>query len=118
GGRAVGVPVVRELVTPVDDRANAVRVAFRDAARNEERRANVVPLQEVEDQRHRDLRAVGSLGEDAGAVRVLRVLADPDLLRVEVEGERDGGGLSCGPGHPLCGSVRWRRFPSGSWKLR
>src|SRR5205814_431064 len=115
---AMRVAVVCELVALIDDLANAVGMSFRDAARHEERRADPVPAQDVEDQGDADLRTVRSLGEDARLVRVLRVLADPDLLRVEVEGERGGGGPPGGPGHALCGSVRWRRFPSGSWKLR
>jgi hypothetical protein len=58
-------------------------------AGDEEGLAKAVPLEQFQDQRHRHLRAVRALREHAGSVGVGRIVADPDLLRIEVEREGD-----------------------------
>jgi len=71
------------------DLRHAVRVALGHAAGDEERLAQAVVGQQLEDQRHCHLRAVGALRQDARTVGVLGVVTDPHLLRIEVEGEGD-----------------------------
>src|SRR6478609_1953713 len=80
---------MRHLVPRGQDLRYPVRVALGHAAGDEERLAQTVAGQQLEDQRHRHLRAVGALREQSGKVGVLGVVADPHLLRVEVEGEGD-----------------------------
>src|SRR5512132_3479782 len=86
-----------ELVPAVDDRLDAVRVSFRDAAGNEECCPDSVPLQELEDQRDGHFGAVGPLRQDPRSIGVGSVLRDPHLFGVEVERERRRCALSCGP---------------------
>jgi hypothetical protein len=91
GRRRVRVAVVSKLVASGDDLLDSFRVVLGDAAGHEERRRHLVAGEQVEDQRHSNLGAVDALREDARPPGVLRVVGDPDLLGVEVEGEREGG---------------------------
>jgi hypothetical protein len=90
---------MRDLVPGRDDLLDPLRVALGDARRDEERGSDAVTLQQVQDQRDGDLRAVRALGQDAGLVRVRGVLADPHLLRVEIEREGRSGAHPIRP-HP------------------
>ena len=96
-GRGVGVAVMGDLVPGRDDRVDAFRMPLGHASRDVKRGLHSVPGQHVQDQRDRDLGSVGALREDAGGVRVRRVLADPDFLGVEVEGERGSATCSVRP---------------------
>jgi hypothetical protein len=89
--------VVADLVPVRDDLAHPVAVLLRHPPGDEERGLEVVPAQEREDLRHRHLGPVRALGERAGPFGVGRILADPDLLGVEVERESRRRALAVGP---------------------
>src|SRR5690606_7408550 len=82
GRGGVGVAVVADLVPARDDPADALRVPLGDPPRHEEGGGHAASLEDLEEARDGDLRAVRALREDAGPVGVRRVLANPDFLRV------------------------------------
>src|SRR5205085_4414293 len=75
-GRTVRVTVVGDLVTARDDLLHPLRMPFSHPAWDEEGRDYPVALQELEDQGDRDLRAVGSLGQNRRAIDVLGIVTD------------------------------------------
>ncbi len=86
-----------DLVPGGEDVADPVTVAFGVTAGNIERGRHAVPIQQVEEQRDGDLRAVGALRQHTRPVGVGRILAEPHLLGVEVE--RDTRRKRAPPGH-------------------
>jgi hypothetical protein len=89
--------VVADLMAGLQDLTHPLRIPLADAPRDEERLPQAVAGEQVEDQRHGDLGAVRALGEDPGPLGVGRVVADPDLLRIEVEREGDRAPRAAGP---------------------
>src|ERR1043166_7723749 len=100
------IAVVADLVPGGQDLAHALGVALRHPSRHEEGLAQVVPLEQLEDQGHGDLRAVGALGEHTGTIGVGRIVTDPDLLGVEVKREGNRSPSAPGPArHPTAWPV-------------
>ena len=87
----VEIAVVADLVAAPVDLGDHVRVALGGPPGDEEGGRDPVPVEEVEDQGHADLRAVGALGQDGEPVRVGGIARDPGRLGVQVEGEAHGG---------------------------
>ena len=84
------VAVHADLVALLKDAPHFVGVALGYATRDKERRRQPLLGKQGEDQLDGDLRAVRALREDTGTRGVGRILADPHLLGVEVEGEHEG----------------------------
>ena len=96
--------MVTDLVTARQDLLDPVGVALGDATGHEEGRGHVETVHQVEQQGDGDLRAVRALRERSRLVGVRRVLADPHLLRVEVEADDDVDRHAVGAhGPPLLG---------------
>jgi hypothetical protein len=68
-----------------DDLGNALRVTFGNSTRYEECGPHRFTLEKGQQFGHRDLRSIGALRKDTRLVGVLRVIADPNLLGIEVE---------------------------------
>ena len=96
--RFVEIPVMTDLVPATVDLGHHVWPALRRPPGNEERRLHLVPVEEVQDQRHAHLGAIRALRHHAEPFDVRRVARDPRRLRVEIE--RDGHGRlhAAGPG--------------------
>src|SRR5581483_6433867 len=112
------------LVAGVADHFRRLGVALGDPARDEERGAQLLGVEQLEDARHRDPRAVDALGDDARAVLHRRVAGEPAGLGVEVERQTGGAAGAAGEdrlvllvrGH--AGRLAERGVPSGRGERR
>ena len=98
GDGLVEVAVVGDLVALVAHPPEQVGVALGGVARAEERRPQVVPLQQVEDARHPGQRAVRLVRHRREPVAALRVDGERDVLGVHVEAEERRGLPAVRPG--------------------
>ena len=85
-GIDVRVRVVRDLVAALEDRLRLLRERLDGVAGDEERRADAVPLEQVEHARDADPGAVLAAREHR---RRRPLVAEPDGKRVEIEREAD-----------------------------
>ena len=90
GRRAVGVAVRADLVAGRDDVAHPVGVHLRHAAGDEERRRKPAPVEQAQQLRDADVRAVGAHRQEPRLGRGVRVARQPHLLGIEIEREGDG----------------------------
>ena len=85
-GVDVRVRMVSDLVAALEDRLRLVRKRLDRVARDEERRANAVALEQVEHARHADARAVLAAREHR---RGRALVAEPHRERIEIEATAD-----------------------------
>jgi hypothetical protein len=95
----VEIAVVTHLVAATNHLLQDIGMALGGEAGNEERRRDVVLLQEIEDARHADIWPVGRLRLEGEALgRVLRIVYEGDALSIHVEREHGGAAIAVRPG--------------------
>ena len=88
-----------DLMPGTSNIAHRLAVRLSDAARNEERGADVAALEEVEDQRDADVDLVVALTDDEWLAVIVSVHGRPHGLGIDVDGEAEGTLFALWPGN-------------------
>ena len=88
------IPMMLDVMTTPEDILDRRRVLFRDPAGDEERALDAVVVQQVQQQRHADLRFVAPHRQCDG---IVRAAMHPHDIGVEVEREQAGAPFALWP---------------------